>query len=211
MLAILVPFLLRFASVTSVSINATTDSSNSTQARKCAHPGGVNGIDPSCWELLNMTSYVQDWWAQYRYQCDGEPFSSCFFSLNDQSSTDCTGVRPGACPRPLPEQFGPHDFYIAYSLYGINQVFSSLYTAIGNANELASESIGAIVALLDPPAQSHLFLNDILTALTVGIQALFPGAANSLNKVIVKMTQQQPMVGKQLFPVGTVKMLQYIL
>lgn len=80
-------------------------------------------------------------------------------------------------------------------------MFLSLYQAIGNANTLASERVGAVVALLDPPKTKNIFAHDLLTALSAGL-ALLPGA-NTIAGTIVKTASQIPSIVGLLFPVGT--------
>ena len=172
------------------------------QAAQCSHPGGVNGIESSCWDLLNMTAYTKSWWSRNSAKCGaGANFSTCFWELHNLGTTDCTGVKPGACPVPRPTGFTAQDWYIAYNIYAINQVFYSLYMAIGNANTLASETVGAIVALLDPPKNTNVFVNDLLTALAAGV-GILPGGT-PIRDFLVRVANQPSPVGKYLFPVGT--------
>ena len=173
------------------------------QMPDCQHPGGVRGIDPSCWQTLDMTQYTKDWWTKNSPDCAGLGFSTCFLGKHNLGTHDCTGMRPGACPTPDPPSDGTaQDWYILYNIYSINQVFNSLYTAIGNANTLASESVGAIVTLLDPPKTTNVLLNDLLTALNAGL-GLIPGPESQIVQLILHTAQQLPGIAKYLFPVGT--------
>ena len=119
-------------------------------------------------------------------------------------TVDCTGVRPGTCPVPSAQNMSPQDWYIAYNIYAINQVFTSLYMAIGNANTLAGEKVGAIVAFLDPPQKSSVFTNDILTAISACINIILP-VGTLFQRHFIALTQQSPPVSKFLFPVGTIQ------
>ena len=74
--------------------------------------------------------------------------------------------------------------------------------AISNANTLAAENVGAIVALLDPPKKTSVLTNDLLTALSVCINIILP-VGTLLQRHFIALTQQSPPVGKFLFPVGT--------
>ena len=174
------------------------------QVANCQNPGGLNGIASSCWDTLGMTQYTQDWWTKNSAACAGLGFSTCFLELHNLGTRDCTGIKPGACPVPdAPKNGSAQDFYILYNIYSINQVFNSLYTAVGNANTLASESIGAIIELLNPTRPpKNLLLNDLLTALSAGL-ALIPGAESGIINLVVHAAQQAPGVVKYLFPVGT--------
>ncbi|MCJ1274972.1 hypothetical protein MMC21_002771 [Puttea exsequens] len=173
------------------------------QANACNNPGGVNGIEPSCWDILNMTAYTEAWWQVNQHACGmNANFSTCFFEMHNMGTMDCTGIKPGACTAPNPNGFSARDFYIAYNIYAINQVFFSLYTAIGNANTLASESVGSIISLINPPKNKNLMVDSILVALGVGVAFIIP-SGTLLAKQMAQVVQAQPGVGKYLFPSGT--------
>ncbi|KAL8713831.1 MAG: hypothetical protein Q9225_006681 [Loekoesia sp. 1 TL-2023] len=173
------------------------------QATDCTNPVGPSGVNPSCWETLKLTDYTRDWWAVNGTKCKtGTGFSTCFLQVYNLGLYDCTGVKPNSCPPPSATAgYSPQEWYVLYNIYAINQVFLSLYQAIGNANTLASERVGAVVALLDPPEKNNIFVHDLLTALSAGF-ALLP-AANAIAGTIIKAAQQIPNVVGLLFPVGT--------
>jgi len=173
------------------------------QSPDCNSPGGIRGIDPSCWKTLDMTVYTQNWWKTHQATCGSVPFSTCFLDLLKLGTHDCTGVKPGACPAPDPNanNITAQDFHILYNIYAINQVFISLYLAIGNANTLASETVGAIVTFLNPPQATNIALNDVLTALSAGL-GMLPGAEGIVG-LILRTGNQLPGVAKYLFPIGT--------
>ena len=184
--------------------NAEPGNSTNSQETDCQNPGGVNGIDSSCWDILDMSNYTNTWWANNNAKCGGETanFSTCFWELHNLGTRDCTGVTPGACPEPDNSGLSAQDWYIAYNIYAINQVFTSLWTAIGNANTLAAETVGAIVALIDPPLKENLATDDILTAISASINIILP-VGTLFQRHFIALTQQTPPVSKYLFPVGT--------
>ena len=184
--------------------NAEPANSTTPQEIACQNPGGVNGIDPSCWDLLDMSNYTNTWWANNNAKCGGETanFSTCFWELHNLGTRDCTSVTPGACPEPDNLQLSARDWYIAYNIYAINQVFTSLYMAIGNANTLAGETVGAIVALIDPPLKENLLVDDLLTAVSATINIILP-VGTLFQRHFIALTQQTPPVSKYLFPIGT--------
>ena len=173
------------------------------QAPDCQHPGGLGGIDPSCWETLQLTQYTKDWWTKNSAECGTRGFATCFLGKANMGQNDCTGVKPNACTPPSGTGLSAQDLYVAYNIYAINQVFLSLYLAMGNANTLASESVGAIVTLLDPPKQTNIFLNDLLTALGAGL-GIIPGPEGKIANLILSTAQQLPGIAKYLFPTGTI-------
>ena len=55
----------------------------------------------------------------------------------------------------------------------INFFFSAWYTAMHDAALQASETVGSIIQIVDPPKwSSHVFLNDLLSALAAGLAFL---------------------------------------
>ena len=93
-------------------------------------------------------------------------------------------------------------------LQAINQYFNNYWTALGNANTLASESVGNIVLLLNPPKKVNIFLRDLLTALGAAFVFLrVPSNVGqeiqSIGHAIVEATKVAPWVAKVLLPTGT--------
>lgn len=82
--------------------------------------------------------------------------------------------------------------------------FNSYYTAIGEARSEATTSIGAIVALLNPPKTTNVALNDLLTVLAAGLPFLsLLSEAGALITAVITAAQQAPGVARYLFPTGT--------
>ena len=150
-----------------------------------------------------MTQYTQDWWAKNSAACGTRGFATCFLGKANMGQNDCTGVKPNACTPPSSTGLSAQDLYVAYNIYAINQVFLSLYLAMGNANGIASESVGAIVTLLDPPKETNVFLNDLLTALGAGL-GLIPGPEGKIAGLILSTAQELPGLVQYIFPTGTV-------
>ena len=176
---------------------------NDIQTSECEYPQ-LSQIEPSCWDTLDMTQYTYNWWANNARLCNTPSnFSACFWDRHGLSSIDCTGIQPSTCVFPTNTNFTTQDYYIAYNIFGINQVFNSYWQGMENANAIAVESIGAIVQLLDPPKKTNVHLNDVLLALGTSLQFLNVVSLAGLVKGIVIANQQSPQVFKNLVPVGT--------
>ena len=176
---------------------------NDIQTSECQYPQ-LSQIEPSCWDTLDMTQYTYNWWANNARLCNTPSnFSACFWDRHGLSSIDCTGIQPSTCIFPTNTNFTTQDYYIAYNIFGINQVFNSYWQGMENANAIAVESIGAIVQLLDPPKKTNVHLNDVLLALGTSLQFLNVVSLAGLVKGIVIANQQSPQVFKNLVPVGT--------
>ena len=151
-----------------------------------------------------MSQYTYNWWTNNAEIC-GTPsnFSACFWDRHGLSSIDCTGIQPSTCVFPTNTNFTAQDYYIAYNIFGINQVFNSYWQGMENANSIAAENIGTIVQLLDPPKKTNVHLNEVLLALGTSLQFLNVVSLAGLVKGIVIANQQSPQVFKNLVPVGT--------
>ena len=151
-----------------------------------------------------MSQYTYNWWTNNAEIC-GTPsnFSACFWDRHGLSSIDCTGIQPSTCVFPTNTNFTTRDYYIAYNIFGINQVFNSYWQGMENANSIAAENIGTIVQLLDPPKKTNVHLNEVLLALGTSLQFLNVVSLAGLVKGIVIANQQSPQVFKNLVPVGT--------
>ena len=150
-----------------------------------------------------MSQYTYNWWASNEDICGTTSnFSACFWERHGLSSIDCTGIQPSTCAFPTNTNFTTQDYYIAYNIFGINQVFNSYWQGMGNANAIAAENIGAIVQLLDPPKKTNVHLNEVLLALGTALQFLNVVSLAGLVKGIVIANQQSPQVFKNLVPVG---------
>ena len=62
--------------------------------------------------------------------------------------------------------------------------------------------VGKVVQVIDPIEKKNVILNDILTALSVGL-AFIPGPEAAIGKALVIGAQQAPGVAKFLYPIGT--------
>ena len=178
-------------------------SQSNTEKSRCENPS-LSQIDPSCWNTPDMSQYTYNWWKNHKEICGTTAnFSACFWDRHGLSSIDCTGIQPSTCVFPTSTNFTAQDYYIAYNIYGINQVFNSYWQGMENANTLAVESIGAIVQLIDPPKKTNVHLNEVLLALATSLQFLNVVSVAGLVKGIIVANQQSPQVFKNLVPVGT--------
>ncbi|KAL8756713.1 MAG: hypothetical protein Q9199_002759 [Rusavskia elegans] len=105
----------------------------------------------------------------------------------------------------------PQVHYVLRNIYAINNLFTSWYTALDFASNNAQLKIQSIVTELDPPQEQNVFLNQILTALSIGLSfiggpqagALVSAAAATAAQTFVKAVQQAPTVAAALWPSGT--------
>jgi hypothetical protein len=148
-----------------------------------------------------LTKYVTDYMTKKGAACT-QGFARCFLDDIQQSTTSCGTIAPAASTAPSPQLIPKaEDFYVAYAIYAINQAFNTYSLAITAANGLASELVPAVIELLDPPKQLNILLNDLFTALSVGLSFLAP--ESTIINTMVQGALQIASVGKFLFPEGT--------
>ena len=133
---------------------------------------------------------------------------------------DCVSISSGTCPPPSWIQFKDHnisvrDFYVAYNIYAVWTFFNSYWSAIGNARSAATDSVAAIVELLNPPKTNNAELSNINLALAIGltfvkIEGFVSPVVDALVGVVVNAARQAPQVARYLFPgpPGDTKFLQ---
>lgn len=182
--------------------------------------------DASCFNALDLPDYLLHWWTANQASCGQQGFAACFYAKNTKyAPSDCGQLNnDAACTEPVWNDFvgttnGPENFYVAWNIWSVssysqlsvstnmprrntNGFFLDLYNAIGTAEGSASAGISAIVALLDPPTNQNIVLNDVLDALTFGL-ALYAEGSILVKALLRSMPQTAGLLGK-LFPSGTV-------
>ena len=176
MYTLVLAMVLWYLTIGSHSASAQTDPDT------CQDPGGVDSITSGCWTALGINQYITDWFSTSSSKCMvGTPFATCFLQVLDIGTLDCVGITSNTCGPPDWKTFKTSNidvkaFYVVYKIYTVREFFNSYWTAIGNANGVATNNIAAIVGYLDPPQKSNGNLNDVLTALSVGLSLIAPGA-----------------------------------
>lgn len=156
-----------------------------------------------------MVNYTNDWWTTNSPKCKATTsFAQCFLQSIDLGTQDCIGITSGSCPPPSWPDFKSRkldvrQFYIAYNIYAIWEFYNSYHFALTDANGLSSDTIGAIVALLDPPKPKNGLLDDLLTVLSVGFAMIEP-RASVLIKSLLGAFKQIPQTARFMFPQGTI-------
>ncbi|KAI4159470.1 MAG: hypothetical protein LQ342_006549 [Letrouitia transgressa] len=178
----------------------------------------ATGPATKCWDELNLTSWVQDWLDSH-YCHEHEGFSDCFLRQNGFQGMDCSGVKLDTCTVPQNQEVAskhPEQWYVAYTIFSVNQFFNSWYQAISNSAPTAQYNIGKIVEIIDIPEKTSVALQWVLIALQ-GIFAIVPGplgvyAANSwkfnnqwqaISQVISNAVSVAPNAFRFIFPTGT--------
>ncbi len=79
-----------------------------------------SGVDPSCWDKLNMEDWTRNW--RSTHTClEGEAFTSCFLRVQNMPATDCTVINTQSCGSDITNGVNVHTpevFYVLYNIYG---------------------------------------------------------------------------------------------
>ncbi|KAI9704839.1 MAG: hypothetical protein M1836_006619 [Candelina mexicana] len=181
-------------------------------------------LNASCWETLNVTQNVLQWWKADGTTTKGTlcqqqnlTFAACFLGNHSTrahplTNLQCNTTGSGNCNLPItdltPWQDEPWVAYVIFSIFAQAQWFNSIFDALDTSRNNAFDSIGQIVQLLNPPQSTNPpFLQTFLSALSAGLAFLaFP--AEEFGKItaqaLTAALQQSPGAAKALFPVGTV-------
>lgn len=166
-----------------------------------------------CWNQLNMTEYLDNWWYANHTQCErrNATFASCYQQLNGFEQEQCDMTGPSMCSYPADfSGYTPHEAYALYTIFAIWQWFESIYEAVGNADLSATGRVGKIVTTINPKKPSTQHLGDFLQALSaltpvIGAPATLVSAfGKTLGQAVTETAMRQsPGVVKQLCPSGT--------
>ena len=196
--------------VTSID-NSTTNST----VILCQDITSHNLIAP-CWDILNVTQYLEQWWNKYQQRCadmvEGTSFVSCYQQLHGVEQRTCDAMKPSGCD--FPDDFSrytPQEAYVLYSIFAVWQWFFSIYNAIESADVSAMGPVGKVIKTIDPPKKkSPTYLLDIFQAFTaftplLTLEKVFTTTFQYLKTAAIPETflRQSPGVMKQLAPTGT--------
>ncbi|KAI9695804.1 MAG: hypothetical protein M1836_006070 [Candelina mexicana] len=176
---------------------------------------GNSTVDPvpACWDKLQVTQYLEDWWAKHANECNEEPYVGQGFAQCYQQKvgngmfllSDCSNISIH-CEAPDFLNFTHQEFYVLYSIFGIWSWYNSVWIAIGDAAFLSDLSAGSIVRTINPIHPGDTSLGQLFSALAAGFAFLsFPagqvGTAGA--KLAATAVGQAPGLVKALLPTGT--------
>lgn len=135
-----------------------------------------------CWEVLNVTGYLQDWAAFNHVKCDEEDmgFADCFLYLEVGAGANCTSFTGRSqCPSPDSKTFmghpnGAQAYYVAFNIWNIQNWFFTYYMAVGGANGLTSEHVNTIARTLNLPPPKKFSILELLAGLAFALGLLSP-------------------------------------
>lgn len=175
----------------------------------------MQNLTPGCWYALNMTTYLEDWWAANGTHCASQniSFVSCYQQMAGYEQEQCDKTGPSMCDYPADFTVGgytPQQAYTLYTIFAIWQWYESIYEAIENADLSATGTVGKIVKTINPEVPQKQALGDFLQALSAmtplitSPASLVEALGKDIGKSFTETTlRQTPGVIKQLNPTGT--------
>ncbi|MCJ1336853.1 hypothetical protein MMC09_002131 [Bachmanniomyces sp. S44760] len=152
----------------------------------CTNPN--KNSNSACYDVLNVTGYLQDWWqqsgpdCQQNYASDG--FASCYQQkvgkgalLNQRCDT--TGSSQCFPPSNF-SQYTPQEFYVLTSIFEVWKWFDTIYYASDFGDTTAGQRVGNITQTFNAlkPQKTDMTIGIILAVLTAALAFLdFPAAA----------------------------------
>ncbi|KAL8710170.1 MAG: hypothetical protein Q9220_005253 [cf. Caloplaca sp. 1 TL-2023] len=145
-----------------------------------------------CWEVLNVTGYMEDWVRFNEQKCDDEDmgFADCFLYLEVGAGVNCTAFTGRSqCSSPDSRTFsgrihGAQTYYVAFNIWNLQNWFFTYYMAISGANGLTSDNIGTIARTLNLPLPKKFPILDLLAGLAFAFGLISPsGYAAALPKL----------------------------
>ncbi|KAI4153358.1 MAG: hypothetical protein L6R39_001597 [Caloplaca ligustica] len=141
-----------------------------------------------CWDVLNVTGYLQDWVAFNQRKCDDEDmgFADCFLYLEVGAGANCTSFTGRSqCPSPDSRTFmghihGAQTYYVAFNIWNIQNWFFTYYLAIGGANGLTIDNVNTIARTLNLPTPKGFPILDLLAGLAWAFGLISPGGYGAL-------------------------------
>lgn len=178
-----------------------------------------SSVDPTsdCWNILNVSVYLQDWWIENRDRCNSPPyqddgFASCYQQIVGQGrllQLACNDISLSCEKPPDFKAYTPVEYYVLQSIFGIWWWFNSIWYSAADGTLLANAKIGQIVNKINPVKPGDTSLGLILSALSAGFAFVNLPAGLEVSLATQAATQaatalqQAPGLGKALLPTGS--------
>ena len=150
-----------------------------------------------CWEILNVTGFIEDWVAFNQEKCDQEMmgFADCFQYLEFGGGANCSSFTGRSqCPAPDASIFAgrlhaAQIFYVAFNIWNIQNWFFSYWLAIVGANGITADNIAAICRILNLPLPKPFPLLQVLATLAFALGLISPSGWGAKIPVLGEATR----------------------
>ncbi|WQF87596.1 hypothetical protein CDEST_12610 [Colletotrichum destructivum] len=149
---------------------------------KCS-PSSPDGIQPECWQVLEVNNHLNDWWSKNSERCkkQNKGFSQCYLDTAGLITWSCDFISLNACTPPPSgrddEYASYQEFYVIWNIYTINLFWTNYHQALMQGQATAIGAVAEIVKVVAPPktknAKTPLFAP--IWAITTGqLAMIFP-------------------------------------
>ncbi|KAK2050301.1 hypothetical protein LZ31DRAFT_581233, partial [Colletotrichum somersetense] len=124
-------------------------------------PSSEYGIQPGCWEALDMHGYLSTWWQNNSAKCNStnRGFAECYLDLAGLTTWSCDLITLNGC---TPPPSGPdikynssQQFYTIWNIYSINLFFTNFHQALVQGQAGAIGAVAEIVKVVAPPVKMN--------------------------------------------------------
>ncbi|KAK2008689.1 hypothetical protein LZ32DRAFT_539416 [Colletotrichum eremochloae] len=155
-------------------------------------PSSDNGIQPGCWEALDMHGYLSAWWQNNSAKCNStnKGFAQCFLDSAGMITWSCDLISLNGC---TPPPSGPgiqyhsnQQFYAIWNIYSINLFFTNYHQGLLQGQATAVGAVAEIVKVVAPPVKVNAFTPKVgpIVGTLVGLIGPFVGETFGLAVVI---------------------------
>ena len=180
---------------------------NASMQDRCMDP--YRDPTQQCWDVLQVSEYLQDWWSNNSASCNGPDyqgsgFASCFQQKHKLGQQQCQNFSISDCPPPTElDERTMRESYVLYSIYAVYKWYNSIYFASELSTLQSCLVVTNIVTAINPVLPGHTSLGVILTALAAGFSFFTLPSGNAASKLFTQSTAQAPSLIKGLMQTGT--------
>ncbi|UQC84881.1 uncharacterized protein CLUP02_10377 [Colletotrichum lupini] len=116
-----------------------------------------DGIQPGCWETLQMNNHLNDWWSKNSARCKTaeKGFAECYLDSAGYITWSCDFIALNGCTPPPSGRNADYasyqEFYVFWNIYSINLFFTNYHQALLNGQATAIGAVAEIVKTVSPP------------------------------------------------------------
>ncbi|KAK1985870.1 hypothetical protein LZ30DRAFT_707312 [Colletotrichum cereale] len=131
-----------------------------TTVDQCS-PFSQDGIQPACWETLQMNNHLNDWWSKNSARCNStnRGFAQCYLDTAGLITWSCDFIAMNGCTPPpsgrADEYASYHEFYVIWNIYAINLFFTNYHAALLQGQAAAIGAVAEIVKVVAPPVTKN--------------------------------------------------------
>ncbi|KAK1561440.1 uncharacterized protein LY79DRAFT_574233 [Colletotrichum navitas] len=156
-------------------------------------PSSPKGIQPGCWQALDMNNYLSTWWQNNGATCNStnRGFAQCYLDMAGLITWSCDFININGCsPPPSGPQISyhsPQEFYTVWNIYAINLFFTNYQQGLMQGQAAAIGAVAEIVKVVAPPVKKNTATPKIgpIVGTAIGLIGAFGPAVGMLGVPVV--------------------------